>query len=359
MTTEARAMVFTAQGQPFENKPIQLNNIGINEVLVRIVYTTICTSDLHVYTGKHSSNHPCILGHEIIGEIVSKGKKINIDYNGHLLSKGDLITWSLYTHDTKKDRSKKGQAAKSETLYHYPDNSTSAQNELYGGFATHCVLKKGTIIFKLPSFLSPKQAAPLNCAHATIAAALRLTGYLKDKNVLITGTGILGLSASAMAKEGGARHVMVMDNHQERLEFAKRFGANKLIDSRLSTSEIKSAFLFREKIDVVIDTSGNPSFMEKGLELLSTAGTAVWVGSSYEQMATPINAELIQKHLLTVKGLQHYTPNDLGFAMDFVANHHAQYPFELLVGQEFYLEELCSAFQTANSEKHYRVGVKQ
>lgn len=359
MTTEASAMVFIAQGQPFENKPIIINNIGSNEVLVRIVYTTICTRDLQIYTGKYSSSHPPVLGHEIIGEIVSKGKRIKIDYNGHLLNKGDLVTWSIYPTDNKNERNRKPRSSQSENTYHYGQHNSTAQEGLYGGFATHCVLSKGTAIFKLPAFLSPKQAAPLNCAHATIAAAMRLTGYLKDKNILITGTGILGLSACAMAKEGGAKNIIVMDQNQERLEFAKRFGANTIIDSALSVTEIKNLLLSKEKINVVVDTTTTVPFMEKGLELLSKSGIAVWIGTDYQQMSTPIHTELIAEHLLTVKGLQHYTPNDLGFAMDFVAAHHNKYPFELLVGQEFYLEELASAFQTASSEKHYRVGVKQ
>jgi putative phosphonate catabolism associated alcohol dehydrogenase len=359
MTTEARAMVFTAQGQPFENKPITLNSIAPNEVLVRIVYTTICSSDLHIYSGKCSSNQSCVLGHEIIGEIVSKGKKINIDYNGHLLSKGDLITWSLYAPNNKNERSKKGTTPQLESLYPCREASLQTIEEFNGGFATHCVVKKGSAIFKIPSFLSPKQAAPLNCAHASIAAAMRLTGYLMNKNILITGSGILGLSACAMAKEAGAKNIMVMDSHPERLEFTKRFGANTFLDSSLSVTEIKSLSLSKEKIDVIIDTTAMPSFMEKGLALLATGGTAVWVGTAYDQKNPTVYTRQITEQLLIVKGLQQYTPNDLGFAMDFVANHHSKYPFELLVGEEFYLEELSSAFQTASSEKHYRIGVKQ
>lgn len=358
MTLKATAMVFTQEGTPFVKEQVILNDIDNDEVLVRIVYTTICTSDLHTYTGRRSSPTPCVLGHEIIGEIITQGKKIKSDYNGLLLNTGDLVTWCVYAYDNKSEMAKKGIPQKSEGLYKYGHHKFNPDDGLNGGFATHCVLKKGTAIFKLPDFLSYRQAAPINCTHATIAGAIRMAGYLKNKNVMITGTGMLGLSACAMAKEGGARNVIAMDINKERLRFAKNFGVDRIIDSKLSVDEIK-LLLPKGKIDVIIDTTGLPSVMETGLELLAIGGRAVWVGAVYGQPATKINAEMIVRNLITIKGLHNYTPNDLGFAIDFIAEHHSKYPFETLVGEEFSLEDLSMGFETANSGKYYRVGVKQ
>ena len=358
MNLKATAMVFTAKGAPFAKEQVILNDIDSTEVLVRIVYTTICTSDLHTYTGRRSSPAPCVLGHEIIGEIISLGKKIKSDYNGQLLNTGDLVTWCVYAYNDKSNMAKKGMPQKSEGLYKYGHHIFNPTDGLNGGFATHCVLKKGTAIFKLPDFLTYKQAAPLNCTHATIAGAIRLAGYLKNKNVMITGTGMLGLSACAMAKEGGAKSVYAMDINLQRLEIAKKFGADKLIDGTLSVDEIKLN-ISKEKIDVIIDTTGIPPVMETGLELLGIGGRAVWVGAVYNQQTTKIDAEMIVRNLLTIKGLHNYTPNDLGFAIDFVAKHHSKYPFEMLIGEDFILDNLSKAFETANSGKHYRVGIRQ
>lgn len=358
MTIEATAMVFTSSGKPFESEQVIQNDPDCNEVLVRILYTTICTSDLHTYTGRRSSPCPCVLGHEIIGEIISKGKKINRDYNGQLLNIGDLVTWCVYSYDDKSEMAKKGIPQKSEGLYKYGHHKFSPDDGLNGGFATHCLLKKGTVIFKLPEFLNHKEAAPLNCTHATIAGAIRLAGYLKNKNVIITGTGMLGLSACAMAKETGAKNVFAMDINIERLKFAKNFGADRLIDGKLPAAEIKLA-LSQRNIDVIIDTTGIPSVMETGLELLGIGGTAVWIGAVYNQPPTHINAEMIVRNLLSIKGLHNYTPNDLGFAIDFIAQNHSKYPFEQLVGKEYILEDLAIAFETANLGRYYRVGIKQ
>ncbi|MFH6991576.1 zinc-binding dehydrogenase [Flavobacterium sp. FlaQc-48] len=358
MTIKATAMVFSEVGQPFKNQEVILNGIDSNEVLVRILYTTICTSDVHTFTGKRSTPCPCVLGHEIIGEILDKGEKITRDFNGHLLSIGDLVTWCVYAFDKSSEMAKKGIPQKSEGLYKYGHHQFKPNDGLNGGFATHCVLKKGTAIFKLPDFLSYKQAAPINCTHATIAGAVRVAGYLENKNVMITGSGMLGLSACAMARESGAKNVFAMDINPERLVYAKKFGANKLVDANLSPDEIRKLYP-NEKIDVVIDTTGIPAVMELGIEILNIGGTAVWIGAVFNQPATKINAEMIVRNLITIKGLHNYTPNDLGFAVDFIAKNHSKYPFEELVGKEFLLDELPEAFESAQSGKHYRVGIRQ
>lgn len=253
---------------------------------------------------------------------------------------------------------KRGIPQKSDKLYKYGHHTFTPDDGLNGGFASHCILKKGTAIFKLPQFLNYKQTAPLNCTHATIAGAIRLAGHLNNKSVMITGTGMLGLSACAMSKEKGAKTVIVMDINNERLKFAANFGADRLIDGKLPADKIKS-LIPKEKIDVIIDTTGIPSVMETGLDMLAIGGIAVWVGAVYSQPATQINAEAIVRNLLTIKGLHNYTPDDLGYAIDFIAKNHSKYPFERLIGDEFPLENLSAAFETANSGKHYRVGIKQ
>lgn len=358
MTIKATAMVFSSVGQPFESQQIILKEIEDNEVLVRILYTTICTSDIHTFTGKRFSPCPCVLGHEIIGEIESIGKKTSRDFNGNFINIGDLITWSIYAYDNESAMAKKGIPQKSESLFKYGHYKFSPEDALNGGFSTHCVLKKGTTIFKLPDSLSYKQATPINCTHATIAGAIRVAGYLDKKNVMITGTGMLGLSACAMAKEGGAKNVFALDSNSERLVYAKKFGANKFIDANLLPIEIKKLYP-KEEIDVIIDTTGIPAVMEFGIEILGIGGTAVWIGAVFNQLATKINAEMIVRNLITIKGLHNYTPNDLGFAVDFIAKNHSKYPFEELVGKEFPLEDLSEAFEAAKSGKHYRVGIRQ
>lgn len=354
---EALAMVFEKVNQPFLKQDVSLPELQAGEVLVRIDYTTICTSDLHTFYGRRGGHCPSILGHEIIGTVLHTGPGGVKDYHGDLLQTGDPVTWSVYAHDHQGEMARKGLPQKSADLYKYGHEKFGDSGSLNGGFATHCQLRAGTDIYKLPAALSLKEAAPLNCTHATIAGALRLAGDLQRKNVLIIGAGMLGLSACAMAREGGASRVYAMDIQAARLEKALSFGVDAGLDGELSVETLKEKLSPEGGIDVVIETSGVPTAMEKGIELLNIGGINVWVGAVYAQRDLAINAEKIVRRLQTIKGLHNYIPADLAEAIRFLKANHLKYPFEQLVSTEFPLPELDSAFTTANKGSHYRVGI--
>ncbi|MFV0249101.1 MAG: zinc-binding dehydrogenase [Tenacibaculum sp.] len=356
--TQAKAMVFNSANEAFTLKYMALPQLKEGEILVKITYTTICSSDLHTYAGRRNSPTPCILGHEIIGIILDL-KNVVTDYFGNYIKKGDLITWTIYAFDKNNYMAKKGLPQKSIRLYKYGHHKLSDKDILNGGFASHCLLRKGTVVFKLPKNLTAKVASPLNCTHATIAGAIRLAGNIKNKNVLITGVGMLGLSACAMAIENGADNVYCTDIDKERLSFATNFGAKKLFSATLSATEINDQLKDNEKIDVVLDTTGVPFAMKTGISLLRIGGIAIWIGAVYNQKETQINAEIIVRNLLTIKGLHNYTPSDLGLAINFMSKNYNKYPFEALIGKEYNLAELSAAFTVANKGKYYRVGIKQ
>jgi len=354
--TKATAMVFDTTTNTFEAKDVQLDHLSEGEILVEIAYTTICTSDLHTYCGRRALDSPTILGHEIVGSIVHLPPNQK-DYTGQTLALGDLITWCVYAYDECDPMAAKGYPQKALSLYkygHHPFNG----GELNGGFATHCLLKKGTAIFKLPSHLSLQELAPLNCTHATIAGGLRLAGDVKDKTVLIYGAGMLGLSATAMAATLGAKHILLCDINPVRLALGEQFGANSTLLNTLDTTAKKQVLASANlSPDIVIDTTGMPKVMEEGIELLGIGGISIWIGAVFNQEATPINAEKIVRKLLTIRGLHNYIPQDLATAIEFLTQHHQRFPFDQLVSAEYNLTELSKAFDTANTGQHFRVGI--
>lgn len=356
--TKAKALIFDSNTKSFHQKEIALEQIATEEILVEIMYTTICTSDLHTYCGRRPLDSPTILGHEIVGKIVQVPSEQTKDYNNKTITQGDLITWCVYAYEPEDPMAQKGYPQKSASLYkygHHPFTNT----ELNGGFATHCILKKGTAVFKLNPTLSLKEVAPLNCTHATIAGGFRLAGSVVNKTVLIYGAGMLGLSATAMASTLQAKQVILCDINIERLSLGEKFGATHTLDSSLSTAD-KQQILSNANltIDLVIDTTGIPTVMKEGIDLLDIGGISLWIGAVYNQTDTPINAEKVVRKLLTIKGLHNYIPEDLATAIQFLEEHHHRFPFDTLVSSEFKLEELATAFQTASTGQHFRVGVK-
>lgn len=350
-------MVFTEAEKPFSAVEVNIPKLKSGEAIVEITYTTICTSDLHSYYGRRCAHVPSVLGHEVIGRITALAADGVADFYGESLRIGDLVTWSVYAHDHSGAMAVKGIPQKSQPLFKYGHERIGENDILSGGFATHCHLRKGTDIFKIPAELSAKESTPLNCTHATIAGALRLAGNLKNKNVLVIGAGMLGISACAMSKSNGADQVCAMDQTAQRAENTKRFGADKTIDASLSTEEVLEITQAIGGIDVVIDTSGSAAAMEKGLNILNIGGIAVWVGAVYSERNISISAESVVRRILTIKGLHNYIPEDLAFAIKFLEAAHTQYPFESLVEADFRLEELDEAFKTAHESGKYRVGI--
>ncbi|WP_299671938.1 zinc-binding dehydrogenase [uncultured Polaribacter sp.] len=356
--SKATAMVFEKVGQPFSLTSFDFPKLNTGEILVRVVYATICTSDLHTFYGRRCSHTHSILGHEIIGSIIEIPKNGINDFYGDALKVGDKITWSVYAHNCNDELAKRGMPQKSKDLFKYGHEKINETYKLNGGFATHCHLKRGSTIFKIPKNLTPKEATPLNCTHATIAGAIRLAGDLKGKNVLVSGVGMLGLSACAMAKESGANVVFAMDVEEKRLQQSKRFGADLSLNAKehLEVS-LKIAKEFGG-IDVIIETSGVPSAVENGIKMLNIGGICVLIGSVYSQRDISINAETIVRNLLTIKGLHNYIHEDLAKAIVFLSKNNTKYPFEDLVGKEFPIEQLDIAFDFADKQSCYRVGVQ-
>jgi len=354
---EGKAMVFEKPQQPFVLQKMTMPRIKETEAIVEISYTTICSSDLHTYNGRRSSPSPCVLGHEIMGNIVELASEGVKDFSGQELKIGDRVTWSIYAHDHNDEMALKGIPQKSASLFKYGHQKLSASSTLSGGFATHCHLRAGTDIFKVPTHLQLKEAAPLNCTHATVAGAIRLAGSLKDKNVLVMGVGMLGLSACAMSKEAGARKLWAMDVNQDRLTKAPDFGSDGEINASTPLGEIESILAKQGGVDVVIETSGTPSAMENGIQLLNIGGVCIWVGAVYTQRDLAINAEKIVRNILTIKGLHNYAPKDLATAIDFLSRNNHKYPFIDLVDREFPLAQLDQAFEVASKGADYRVGV--
>ena len=357
MKNEALAMVFNEIEKPFFPLSVKLPALSIGDAIVEITYSTICTSDLHSFFGRREAPTPSVLGHEMIGRIIQLPENGLSDYYGQTLKIGDLVTWSVYAHDHTGIMAKKGIPQKSEPLFKYGHERMELNDVLSGGFATHCHLRKGTDIFKIPAGISSKAAAPLNCTHATIAGAIRLAGNFQGKNVLVIGAGMLGISACAMLRYSGAKIILAMDLDHQRIDNAKLFGADEGLHATLSLEETFKVIQPLGGIDVIIETSGSASAMEKGLEMLNIGGISIWVGAVYSERNIGLNAETVVRKILTIKGLHNYIPADLSYALKFLEATHSIYPFDRLVETTFKLTELNEAFKFANQPGQYRVGI--
>lgn len=355
-------MTFTAPGQPMEIRLASIPDLGTGEVLIKNLYTTICGSDLHTYSGKRKEACPTILGHEIVGEVIKVGPDHSgLDHLGHSLTIGSVITWSIFASNPQSYYSLHGIPQKGDGLFKYGHALLTEQDLFHGGLSEYCILKPGTCILKLPDELPLPVAATINCAIATVAGAMRMAGDLKNKNVMIFGMGMLGLTCAAMCKEAGADWVVAADVAENRLEDSILFGADESLllnpgDSS-TTLDLQKKFS-RNGMDIVFDMSGSPEAMETGLDILAIGGTAVWIGAVFNNRKLHIDAEKIIRRVLTIRGLHNYNYDDFVYALEFISRTWKKYPFENSIEKEFSLDYANEAFEYALKHKPLRVGIR-
>jgi len=361
MNKYACGMVFSGSGIPMKAQEFPLPNLNESELLVKIKYATICTSDIHTYQGFRNTSVPTILGHEMIGEVNTLPLEgCPKDFYGNDLEVGDIITWSVVASCGDCHYCNIGVSQKCSHIIKYGHEKIVENHPLSGGYAEYCHLAKGTPIIKLPEDIPYKVLAPANCTTATTAAAFRIAGDCSGKVVIIQGVGMLGLTACSMARYFGAREVIAIDIDEKRLNIASEFGATKklLIDN--NPKKIVSNVLQitnGHKGDIIFEMSGVSSSVELGINLLSIGGHFVLVGSVFTQPTVEISPENIVRNLFNIHGVHNYTAKDLAMAIKFLIENHSKYPFKLLTSSEFSLKEVNEAFEFSSDTKPFRVAV--
>jgi putative phosphonate catabolism associated alcohol dehydrogenase len=349
---KASIVAFNGQGQPMEVQTREIPALQKGEILIKNLYTTLCGSDLHTYCGLRKEKVPTVLGHEIVGEILGFADgHSEKDYLGNKLNIGDRVTWSIFSSDPDSTMSKAGMPQKGENLFKYGHAQITADDALHGGLSTHCILKSGTAVLKISRAVPLPVAAIINCAVATVAGALRLAGEVKSKKVLITGSGLLGMVCAAMCKDAGASYIHMADINAQRLEQALAFGAN---ETHLLTG---ASVGLPEGIELAFDMSGSADAMENSIEKLAIGGKAIWIGAVFNTRKVQIDAELVVRKLITIKGLHNYNFEDFVYAVNFISKNHQVFPFEKVVSKEFDLLNTNEAFEFAVANKPLRVGI--
>jgi len=333
-----KAIIFNGAGKPLEEKEFPIpKNIDPEEVLVQILLSTVCSSDVHTWLGHRPFPTPSILGHEMVGKIIVIGKNIVQDYVGNKIQIGDRIVWSMtvscgecYFCTTA------GLPQKCLNLYKYGHVKSDVEPYFTGGYAKYIILKKGSYIFKVPSELSDEETAPLMCAASSVTSGLDAAHFSQCDYVVIQGCGALGLYTAAFTKELGAKKIIVVDVIEERLQLAKQFGADYLINAE-SADVISSVLDITEQrgADYVIEVTGSSKVIEQGIKLLRIGGKYILLGAIYPGNNFTIDSSELITKCLEIFGRHNYAPSHLETAIKLVQNSKNKYPYSKLVGPDF------------------------
>ncbi|WP_062377257.1 zinc-binding dehydrogenase [Demequina pelophila] len=301
------------------------------DALVRIDLATVCGSDRHTATGRRPGPCPSVLGHEGVGRVVAvDAHRPPARTDGRTLEVGDRIVWGVAVSCGACDRCRGGLTAKCREVRKVGHEAWDSPWPLSGTYASHILLPSGTPVAGVPDAVPDAVASPAGCATATVAAAMERAGALTGRRVLVTGAGMLGLVAVAMAAEAGAAEVTAIDLDPARREEALRFGATSAAD----------AVPPRSGLDVAIDLTGAPAVIGAAFESLDIGGRLVLVGSVTPAPPVPFDAERMVRRWLTVAGVHNYEPRHLQRAVDFLATTADRLPWAGLVSAPRGLEAL-------------------
>lgn len=269
---------------------VEVPAVGHNDVLIRVLKTAICGTDLHIFNWDAWASRtipvPMTVGHEFVGEVVEIGSEVTG------LKPGDRVAGEGHVTCGHCRNCRAGKR-------HLCRNTMGVGVNRPGCFAEYVAIPASNA-FKLPDDIGDDIASILDpLGNATHAA---LSFDLVGEDVLITGAGPIGMMATAIARHVGARYVVVTDVNDYRLELASRMGASRALNvERDSLEDTMRELGMREGFDVGLEMSGNGAAFRQMLGAMHHGGRIALLGIPPGEVAIDWN-EVIFKGLM-LKGI--------------------------------------------------------
>jgi threonine 3-dehydrogenase len=269
---------------------VPVPTIGINDVLIRVLRTGICGTDVHIYNwdawAQRTIPVPMTVGHEFVGRIVEVGTNVKDFRPGDIVSGEGHVVCGHCRNCLAGRR-------------HLCKDTKGIGVNRPGAFAEYLALPMTNVWAHDPSIPRDVQAIFDPFGNAVHTA---LSFDVLGEDVLITGAGPIGLMAAAVVRHAGARHVVVTDVNPYRLELGRRMGATLALDVRSqSLAHAQGQLGMKEGFDVGLEMSGNAAAFRDMLANLCHGGKIAMLGIPDKEMA--IDWTTVVFNMLTIKGI--------------------------------------------------------
>lgn len=264
--------------------------LGHNDLLIKIRKTAICGTDVHIYNWDEWSQKtipvPMVVGHEYVGEVVGIGQEVRGFQIGDRVSGEGHITCG-HCRNCRGGRT------------HLCRNTSGVGVNREGSFAEYLVIPAFNA-FKIPDDISDDLASIFDPLGNAVHTALSFDVVGED--VLITGAGPIGIMAAAICKHVGARHVVITDVNEYRLDLARKLGATRAVNvANENLEDVMSELGMTEGFDVGLEMSGVPSAFHSMLETLNHGGKIAMLGIPGTDMGIDWSKVIFKG--LTIKGI--------------------------------------------------------
>lgn len=274
MTQTMRALVKAERGPGLVMQQIPVPEPGPNDVLIRIHTSAICGTDVHIWKwdawAQKTIPVPMHVGHEYAGVIEAVGSAV-VGYRV-----GDRVSGEGHIVCGHCRNCRAGKR-------HLCPNTVGVGVNRPGSFAEYLVLPAENV-FKLPEDISNEIAAIFDPFGNAVHTALSYD--MVGEDVLITGAGPIGIMAVAVCKHVGARHVVITDVNEYRLDLARKMGATLAVDPRKQDlRETMKKLGMTEGFDVGLEMSGNGAAFQSMIDAMVNGGRIALLGIFPENVA--------------------------------------------------------------------------
>ena len=327
-------------------------------VIAEVTQTNVCGSEIHMWKGEIGAGG-VMPGHEMSGRVLALGVGVATDWAGVPITIGDRIAPVSYIVCNRCVNCVAGnQAACLNNVVRqtHPDQPP----HFTATFATHYCIRPGQHFYRIPDNVPDSVASSANCAMSIVYWAMDKGGLSYGETLLVMGAGGLGLHAIAIAKARGAR-VIAMDGVARRLEQARQFGADEIVDLR----EFPDARSRRKRIreltaygpDAVHEVAGVPEAFADALSFARQGGRVIEVGNVLLSPATQVAPGFMTMKSLQITTAMGYPPHYLKKSLDFLSRNIDRFPYRELCDATFPLSRAADALDRSERREVTRAAI--
>ena len=324
------ALVKDQPAKGLSMKRVEIPAVGDNDVMIKIHKTAICGTDVHIWDWNEWAQNTfrvgTTAGHEYVGEIVEMGAAVKGHHLGELVSGEGHIVCGM----CRNCRSGRGHLCK---------NTSGVGVNRNGAFAEYLVIPASNVISCSPKIPEELYSIFDPFGNATHTA---LSFNLLAEDVLVTGAGPIGILAAAIAKFSGARHVVITDLNEYRLELARQFGVMAVNTKETDLKEVMADLGIHEGFDVGMEMSGNPIALRQLIESMYNGGRIALLGLPNKNAVEPPLNTIIWNGLI-LKGIYGREMYETWYKMQAMVE--AGFPLEKIITHRFPVQDYKQGFE--------------
>ena len=335
-----KALIKKQSGKGLCLEDVPRPRVGPRDVLIKIDRTGICGTDLHIYGwddwARKTVPTPMVVGHEFVGEIIEVGENVRDFHIGEIVS-GEGHVVCGHCRNCMAGRR------------HLCNDTAGIGVTRSGAFAEYIALPQTNVWVHKPDINRDVASIFDPFGNATHSA---LSFPVLGEDVIITGAGPIGIMSAAIVRHAGARHVVITDVNQYRLDLAKKMGVTRAVNvSQEKLDDVQMELGMEEGFDVGLEMSGNPDAFNDMLSNMCHGGKIAMLGIPKHDMAIDWNTVVF--NMLTIKGIYGREMYETWYKMTVMLEGGLD--IKPVITHRFDFEDYKKGFETAMSGKSGKV----